>query len=252
MQSRALAIQSRKDHLRYLGLAAFALFILPAVPFGNFVLYPFMILGTWFHEMGHGLAAMLMGFDFYRLVLLPDGSGFAQYTSADEAGDFRHAFVAVSGPLGPAVVGSLLILASPHEKLWKPSLYGLAAIIALSTVIWIDSTVGWVVLPGIAILLTFIAARASAAWERFTMQFLGLGAALSMFQQWNYLMTEGAFINGNRQLSDTGAIEAYLLLPHWFWAIAIVLIAAIMIGSSLMYALSDKRIPPAWQGRISR
>ena len=252
MQSRALAIQSRKDHLRYLGLAAFALFILPVVPFGDLVMYPFMILGTWFHEMGHGLAAMLMGFEFHQLILLPDGSGVAQYGPGEEAGDFRHAFVAASGPLGPAIVGSLLILASPHETMWKPVLYTLAGIIALSTAIWVRSMVGWIILPGIALLLVFIAAKASPAWERFTMQFLGLGAALSMFQQWNYLMIEGAIINGQSQLSDTGAIEAYLLLPHWFWAIVIVLIAAVMIGSSLMYALSDKRIPPAWQGRISR
>lgn len=252
MQSRTLAIQSRKDQLRYLGLAAFALFILPAVPFGDLVLYPFMILGTWFHEMGHGLAAMLMGFEFHRLVLLPDGSGFAEYGTGQEAGGFRQAFVAAAGPLGPAVVGSLLILASPHENLWKPVLYTLAGVIAVSTAIWVRSTVGWIILPGISLLLVFIAARASAAWERFSMQFLGLGAALSMFQQWDYLMTEGANINGRSQLSDTGAIEAYLALPHWFWAGLIIVIAAVMIGASLVYALSDKRIPPAWQGRITR
>lgn len=250
MQSRALAIQSRKDHLRYLGLAAFALFILPAVPFGDLILYPFMILGTWFHEMGHGLAAMLMGFDFHRLILLPDGSGFAQYTSAEDSGSFRHAFVAASGPMGPAIVGSLLILASPHEKLWKPVLFTLAAVIALSTAIWVRSTIGWIILPGIAFLLAVIAAKGPPEMDRFSLQFIGLGAALSMFQQWDYLMIEGAVINGRQQLSDTGAIEAYLLLPHWFWAILIVLVAAAMIGASLVYALSDKRIPPAWQKRI--
>jgi len=246
MQSRALAIQSRKDHIRYLALAAAALVVLPYIPFGNLVLYPFMILSTWFHEMGHGLTAMLMGFQFQYLELLPDGSGFAVYRLPNNAGSFSQAAVAAAGPLGPAVVGSLLILASPHEKMWKPVLYSLAAAIVLSTVIWVRSTLGWVVLPGIAMLLVAIAAKAPPTVERFALQFLGLQAALSMFQQWNYLMVEGFSAHGITQLSDTGAIEAHLLLPHWFWAVTIVILAALMIGASLRYALSDKHFQTRW------
>lgn len=242
----ALAIHSRQEHIRYLGLAAGALLVLPHVPFGNLVLYPFMILGTWFHEMGHGLAAMLMGFDFQRLVLLPNGSGYAQYFFPDDASRFAHATIAAAGPLGPAIVGSGLIMASPHERLWKPVLLTLAGLIALSTLIWVRSTVGWVVLPGIAGLLALIAMRGKPWMERFALQFLGLQAALSMFQQWDYLMTEGAVIGGNPQLSDTGAIENYLLLPHWLWAGLIIALAALMLGASLRYSLSEKRSPRRW------
>lgn len=242
----ALAIHSRREHIRYLGLAAGALLVLPHVPFGNFVLYPFMILGTWFHEMGHGLAAMAMGFDFQRLVLLPNGSGFAQYTFPDDASRFAHAAIAAAGPIGPAIIGSGLIMASPHERLWKPVLFTLAGCIALSTLIWVRSTVGWVVLPGIALLLVLIATRGKPWLERFALQFLGLQAALSMFQQWDYLLMEGATIGGRAQLSDTGAIEQYLLLPHWLWAGLIIALAALMLGASLRYSLSDKRTPPRW------
>lgn len=252
MSPSTLAIHSREEHIRYLALAAGALLVLPFVPFGNFVLYPFMILSTWFHEMGHGLTAVTMGFDFERLVLLPDGSGFAQYSFPESAGRFSHAVVAASGPMGPAMVGSALILASPHEKLWRPALYTLAAVIGVSTVIWVRSLLGWIVLPGIALLLVLIATRGSPTLERFTLQFLGLQAALSMFQQWDYLMVESAVIAGREQLSDTGAIEAYLLLPHWLWAGLIIGLAALMIGASLRYALSERRIPTDWQTRIPR
>ena len=31
------------------------------VPYGDTLLYPFTLLATWFHEMGHGLASMLLG-----------------------------------------------------------------------------------------------------------------------------------------------------------------------------------------------
>ena len=36
----------------------------PALPFGNYLIYPFMILATWFHEMGHGLTALAFGYEF--------------------------------------------------------------------------------------------------------------------------------------------------------------------------------------------
>lgn len=242
----ALAIHSRQEHIRYLALAAGALLVLPHVPFGAYVLYPFMILGTWFHEMGHGLAAMALGFEFERLVLLPNGSGFAQYYFPVDAGPVAHAAVAAAGPIGPAIVGSGLILASPHERMWKPVLFALAGFVALSTLIWVRSTVGWIVLPGVALLLVVVATRGKPWLERFTLQFLGLQAALSMFQQWDYLLTEGAVIGGRPQLSDTGAIERYLLLPHWLWAGLIIALGALMLGASLRYSLSDKRTPPRW------
>lgn len=44
---------------------------------GSYLLYPFTILATWFHEMGHGLAALLTGNSFERLLIFPDGSGLA-------------------------------------------------------------------------------------------------------------------------------------------------------------------------------
>ena len=40
---------------------------------GRLVLYPFAILATWFHEMEHGLAALLTGACFERLVIAPSG-----------------------------------------------------------------------------------------------------------------------------------------------------------------------------------
>ena len=98
------------------GTAAAALLVLPHIPFGSTVLYPFMILGTWFHEMGHGLAAMAMGFDFDRLVLLPNGSGYAQYFFPDDASRLTHAVVAAAGPIGPAIIGSGLYLLRPQGR----------------------------------------------------------------------------------------------------------------------------------------
>lgn len=244
--SARLAIHSRDEHIKALALAAAALVVLPHIPFGNYVLYPFMILTTWFHEMGHGMSAMLVGFQFERLVLFPDGSGFAETYRPTDASGLSQALVSAGGPIMPAIVGSGLILASAKPALWRPALYALGGAIALSTLLYVRSLVGWAILPVIAIGIFYLAARGTPWLERFALQFLGLTASLSMFQQWDYLLMERAVIGGQEILSDTGAIEKYLFLPHWIWAIGIIALAAAMIGSSLVYALSAKRFPRRW------
>ncbi len=246
MKPGALAIHSREETIKALVLAGAILLVLPLLPLGNFVLYPFMILSTWFHEMGHGLAAIMVGNDFERLILYPDGSGVAESYGPIRASRFDNALISAAGPIGPAVIGSLLILASAHPRAWRPALYSLAGAIAVSTLVWVDGMTGWIVLPLIALLLVAIAAKAPPWAERFTLQFLGLQAALSMFAQWDYLLVEQANIGGEIILSDTGQIERALFLPHWVWAGAIIAFAALMIGASLRYALSPRRSANEW------
>ncbi|XDE62872.1 M50 family metallopeptidase [Arthrospira platensis BEA 1257B] len=70
---------SSSSKIGVLGLvvAAIATIILWQFYWGNYVLYPFSILATWFHEMGHGLTAILLGGNFHKLLLFPNGSGLA-------------------------------------------------------------------------------------------------------------------------------------------------------------------------------
>ena len=246
MQAGSLAIHSREEHIKALVLAGAILIVLPLLPFGNLLLYPFMILSTWFHEMGHGLAAMLVGYDFERLVLYPGGSGVAESYGPVGGARLSDAFISAAGPIGPAIIGSLLIIASAHPSLWKPVLFTFAAAIGLSTLIWVEGMTGWIVLPLIAAGLIAIGIKGTPWLDRFALQFLGLQAALSMFAQWDYLLIEQADIGGSTMLSDTGQLEAALFLPHWIWAIGIIAIAIIMIGASLRYALSDRHTPNDW------
>ncbi|APE27249.1 hypothetical protein BMF35_a0420 [Aurantiacibacter gangjinensis] len=211
---------------------------LPALPFGYVLIYPFHILTTWFHEMGHGLTALALGHGFKELVILPDGSGWASSRLAVDTSGLSHALIAMGGPLGPSAVGALLILASAARKYWRPTLFVLAAVIAVSTLIWVRSLTGWIVLPALAAGIALIAWRSRDSVQLFTLQFLGVLAALSMFRDWDYLFSESAVIGGNVILSDTGAMEAHLWLPHWVWASIIIGLSGWMIGASLKYALS--------------
>lgn len=231
---------SQEEQVGRLILAGVLVMALPALPFGTYLIWPFVILTTWFHEMGHGLTALLTGNAFDMLVINADGSGYASSRTALDGSGLDRALIAMGGPLGPSVIGALLILASAARKYWRPALYALAGVLAISSVIWVRSVVGITVLPLIAAGLAFLAWRGSRNLQLFVLQFLGVLAALSMFNDMDYLFSESAMVGGRPMLSDTGAIEAELFLPHWVWALVIMCLSGLMIGASLKYALNHE------------
>lgn len=225
-------------------LAGLVVVMLPALPFGAYLIYPFAILATWFHEMGHGLTALATGQQFEQLMIFANGSGVAQSQVGTDTSRFTLAAIAAGGPLAPSLVGALLILASAHSRLWRPVLWLAAAAIMASVVIWVRSPVGYTMLPMVAACLALVAWRGSPGFTRFTLQFLGVLGAMSMLRDFDYLFSQQAVIEGRAMLSDTGQIAAVLGLPHWFWAGAILLISAVMVGGALKYALSEQRLRP--------
>lgn len=235
---------SQGEAIGRLVLAGLVVVMLPSLPFGTYLIYPFAILTTWFHEMGHGLTALLLGQRFDQLMIFANGSGVAQSQIAADASRGTLAAIAAGGPLAPSAVGAALILASAHPRLWRPVLWLATAAILASVIIWVRSPVGYFVLPLVAVLLALIAWRGSPGFARFTLQFLGVLGAMSMLRDWNYLFTKQAVINGQTILSDTGQIAAALVLPHWVWAGLIMLLSTVMVGTALKYALAEKRLRP--------
>lgn len=237
---------SQAEQVGRLLLAVVLVLFLPALPFGTYLIYPFVILTTWFHEMGHGLAALAMGQDFQRLMIYANGSGVAESAVAADVSPFTRAMIAAGGPLGPTIAGAALIVASAHPKAWRPALWATAAAIMLSVIVYVRSPVGYAVLPLVGAGLALIAWKAPDGLARFMLQFLGILGAMSMLSDFNYLFTERVTLGGQQMYSDTGAIEQALFLPHWIWAAIILTVSGTIVGASLKYALSDKRrIPPA-------
>jgi hypothetical protein len=235
---------SQAEQAGRLLLAGLVVVMLPALPLGNYLIYPFVILATWFHEMGHGLTAMATGQEFRQLMIFASGSGVAESRLAADSPPWVQAAIAAGGPLAPCVVGAALILASANPKLWRPALWLMAAAIFVSVIIWVRSPVGYAVLPLVGACLALIAWRAKPAFTRFALQFLGILAAMSMLRDFHYLFTREAVIEGRAVLSDTGQIAAVTGLPHWLWAAVILLVSAVMVGGALKFALAEKRLKP--------
>ena len=241
---------SQAEQAGRLFLAAILVVFLPQLPLGNYIGYPFVILTTWFHEMGHGLTARLLGNSFEQLVILPGGSGFALSSIDVEASRVERAAIAAGGPIAPSLVGAMLILTSAKPRLWQAAFYTLAAVLVGSVLVWVRSWTGILVLPAMALMFVYVARAATPAIQRFILQFVGILAAMSMFHDWDYLFSQSAVINGQTMLSDTGAMEAQLGLPYWFWAGAIIFVSFAIVGMALKIALKANARPKSvWPPR---
>jgi hypothetical protein len=220
MHSR-LAEQDHVERLTLLAGIAIASIILWQTTIGSLLLYPFTILATWFHEMGHGIAAMLAGRDFERLQIFADGSGVAESLRPADGYRLTDALIAASGPLGPAIAGALFIVASRSPSATRNALAVLGVALILSTAIWVRSLTGWLVLPALGIAIALLALRGPLPWQRFVIQLIGVQACISVWKQFDYLFSAGGNVGGQLQRSDTGAIADVLLLPYWFWGAGI-------------------------------
>jgi hypothetical protein len=215
--SSSLAGQDRRQRVALLLGIALASILLWQTMLGSLLLYPFTILATWFHEMGHGIAAMLTGRGFERLLIFADGSGVALSLRPADGYRLTDALVAASGPLGPAVAGALLIVSSRSPTATRYALAVLGAALIVSTLIWVRSPTGWLVLPASGMAIVGLALRGSVPWRSFAVQLIGVQAAISAWQQYDYLFSPGGNVGGELHRSDTGAIADVLLLPYWFW-----------------------------------
>ena len=225
--------------LLWLLLAALVTVTLWQLPFGNFVLYPFTILATWFHEMGHGLTAIALGGKFNQLLIFPNGSGLAYNSGRLALGSFGQALVSAGGLMGPPAAGAALLLASRRLKSAKLALFTLGILLILSTLIWVRSLTGWLILPVLGIGILYLSIESVAWLQIFAVQFLGVQACISSYRQLSYLFSSSATIGGRTMPSDTGRIAQLLILPHWFWGALIAGFSAFILVGSLQAACQN-------------
>ena len=223
--------------LTWLITAAFATIVLWQLPAGAYILYPFTILATWFHEMSHGLMALLLGGQFRKLEIFGDGSGVASYAMSLSLAPIGPALVAAAGPMGPPIAGSALILASRSFKAATLSLKILGGFLLLSTLIWVRSLFGLIAIPLLGLIILAIALKAPRWLQGFAIQFLGVQACISTYHQLDYLFSYSA---GPLGLSDTAQIQQRLLLPYWFWGGLMAITSLVILVQSLRIAYRSR------------
>ena len=205
---------------------------------GRLILYPFTVLGTWFHEMGHGLMSVILGGRFESLRIESNGSGLALTAGPYLVGDsLGKALVAMAGPIGPTIFGSIFIITSKTEKYAKWTLGALTLLLLISGVYWVRSWFGIPVVLFFGLLTGFIAYKGSSNLIKYYLIFLGVQACLSVYLSIDYLLTPLVKTASGDQLSDTNAISTYLFMPYWFWGGFIVFLSVVAFWKSLKFAL---------------
>lgn len=204
---------------------------------GRLIFYPFTVLGTWFHEMGHGLMALLLGGSFHKLEIYSNGSGEALTSGGYFLGSIGNGLVALAGPIGPTIAGAAFIISSKTEKASKTALSILTVLLIGSSLYWVRNWFGTPVILFFGLISLFALLKGSVKFQQNLILFLGIQACISVYMSISYLMMKQFPRNGEQLMSDTGNMELYLLLPHWLWGGIIVFISIFAIWKSLKHVI---------------
>ncbi|BAO74872.1 M50 family metallopeptidase [Winogradskyella sp. PG-2] len=226
-------------------LASIILVLIWRTYYGYYILYTFTILGTWFHEMGHGITSIIVGGSFTRLEIFNNGSGlaFSSYLDSNFYLDknISLGLVSAAGLFGPPVIGSVFILMSKTYKRSKIILYLLSAVMLISVALWVRTSVGVVIILFLGVLILYIAIKGNETLQQLVVQFLGVIACIDTSKQINYLYTKSFVSNGIEKLSDTGSMAERIGFSHSFWATMILILSFSMLLYSLFLRNRIKR-----------
>jgi hypothetical protein len=225
--------------LLMLSIAAIA--VVWRLPHGQQVLYPFSLLATYAHEMGHGLAALLVGAEFDRMELYADGAGMAHWHGSP--GRLGSALVAAGGLLGPSAAGVTLLLLSRSARNARILLSVLAAFVFATLILWVRNpfAIGFLVATSAVFAL-------SARWlpdlaAAFLLHFIAALLCLAWFRDLDYMFSAHTFVGGTSRPSDSAMIAEALALPYWFWGGFVAVVSLAMLAVGLRAATREEHSP---------
>jgi hypothetical protein len=202
--------------------------LLYALPYGRTIAWPLVLVSTLAHELGHGLAAAVLGGRFHALRIQPDASGVAMWSGP--LGPVGTAAVAGAGLVGPAAAAFLLLVTGRDPRRARQVLGVLGAALCVVAVLLGGNLFGFAftLLLGTALLLVTIKApRASQT----VVILLAVQLGLAVFSRADYLFTPMALTPAGPMPSDVSVMAQALVLPYWFWgAVCGTLSAALLVA----------------------
>ncbi len=201
-------------------LAGVITYFIPVIPFGNYIIWPFVILTTFIHEMGHGLTALMLGGSFVKLEIFSNASGLAWNSGVSDG--LPRALVAAGGLVGPSIAGGLFILAGRTSKWSSRAFLFLSVFMLTGVALWVRSTFGVVMISSMGVIFLLISRKGKPGLHQFLIQFLGVQMlADTLTHTFSYLFTGSAHVGGQTRHSDTGTIAEQLGGPYWLWGAVI-------------------------------
>lgn len=147
------------------GVAVIVFMVLNFLSLFSFLLYPFELIATILHELGHALSAVFTGGSVSELQVNLDGSGHCV-----SSGGWRP-LVLSGGYLGSIVFGNVLFRTGwlyPISS--KYVLLGLVVCLTFLSILWAASVISFLVMGAIAALLFFFWKK---NWSQYLLIFIG-------------------------------------------------------------------------------
>ncbi len=224
---------AKRGSLTVLLISAVVTLALPHVPIASYLVRPLVWLSTLAHELGHGVTAELVGGDFHRFEMSSNGAGFAVTSSSNR---LQRAAISAGGLIGPAITSMFLFAMGRRERWARVGLGLLAAFYGLALLLVVRNLFGMVFVGLLVAALVAVLKWGNAAVAQFSLVFLAVNLAVSVFTRGDYLFTEFA---GAGRPSDVAHMATALLLPYWFWGAVCGLLSVVALGAGLWLYLRE-------------
>ncbi len=207
-------------------IVTLALFV---IPFGDLIGYPLVLLSTYAHELGHGLAALAVGAKFHQLEIYASAGGVATHSGAGS--NIARALISAGGLVGPALLAFALFLSAPRPRLAKAMLVAFGIGCLAVDVIFVRNLFGAVFVGLLGVAALGIAFRTQAETARTVVVFLAIQLSLSVFSRGDYLFMKQADVGGGRVMpSDVQHISEALGAPYFVWGALIGLFSVVVLA----------------------
>jgi hypothetical protein len=204
------------------------------VPFGGVLLYPFTLMATWVHEMGHGLSALAVGGSFLRLEIFADASGLAYHTASLP---WQRGVAALGGLLAPPVVGCAVLSFARGPRRAQTVLVTLGVAMLASLPLWVRSVAGFVAVPVVCALLLAFVAWASPRERMFLAQLVGVRLSIdTLTRGLAYTFSDSAMVDGQKRASDIVTVAESFGGPTFLWSVLVSSLSIGFVGVGLVLA----------------
>lgn len=184
-------------------LFAFALIILQ-IPI---VSIPFKWLESYFHEISHGLAAVITGGTIVQIQLFPNGAGLCTTRGGSSM------LISLMGYGGAILWGGLLFsLASMHRNIARIFSVILLCLLSASVVLWVRDLLTLLI---ILVLIALVAAQLKYSSHEILQKLLQVTGLLVLI---NSLMSPLYLLDGQAR-GDGAALADITLIPEIVWVI---------------------------------
>lgn len=203
----------QKYQLYFLLLAAILIRQIP------FVSIPLNWLETYFHEISHGVAALLTGGEIIRIQLFPNGSGLCTTQGG------VNFLITFCGYAGATLWGWLLFkLAKSHQRTAQIIAAFMIVLLLASIILWARDLLTIIIISSLAVMFVFMVKMRRLKYLQLLLKFFGLTVLLNSLFSPTYLFD-------GRNLGDGAALSELTMVPEFIWVLIWCVLALIALYS---------------------